>query len=133
MSVPPEIFDQLVEEKLKTTEGLSKLVHYSNQWLKDNAAKAVEGADKVELDLVLLKRVTRILEEADARIGALVVPGGSPERNPIKDEKTEYGLDEFVTLVKAEFERYADTFRGQNQGKHRWEEWMRSFHEYMSW
>ncbi len=56
--------------------------------------------------------------------------------DPIKDEKKEFTLDEFVTLSKWEIGGYANTFRGENdfhKMKHTWDEWFRSFHQYMSW
>ncbi len=56
--------------------------------------------------------------------------------DPIKDEKKEFTLDEFVALSKAEIDGYANTFRGENdfhKAKHTWDEWFRSFHQYMSW
>lgn len=56
--------------------------------------------------------------------------------NPIEDEKKEFSLEEFKELAKAELDKYAATFEGQNdfhKGKHTWGEWFSSFHRYMSW
>ncbi len=63
-------------------------------------------------------------------------PGLDGGYDPVRDEKKEFALDEFVTLARVEIGHYADTFRGRNDfhaAKHTWRDWFKSFHEYMSW
>jgi hypothetical protein len=56
--------------------------------------------------------------------------------DPIKDEKKEFTLEEFTSVAMLEVADYAETWRGVNPfhlAKHTWDEWFRSFREYMSW
>ena len=84
------------------------------------------------------ERDTHVVEVSASR-EAPAVPApdvGQGGYDPIKDEKKEFTLDEFLHVSRVELSAYADTFRGQNdfhKEKHTWNEWFRSFHEYMSW
>lgn len=56
--------------------------------------------------------------------------------DPFDDERKPYTLDEFVAVAKAELDKYAEEWRGQNdyyRQSHTWDEWMNGFLQYMSW
>ena len=59
--------------------------------------------------------------------------------NPMKDEKTEYTLAEFVSVAKEELDNYEKEWSPPNAtndhhtGKHTWDEWFGTFLRYMSW
>jgi hypothetical protein len=68
--------------------------------------------------------------------GRLKAASSSTGYDPIQDEKKEFTLDEFTSVAMVEVAEYAETWRGENPfhlAKHTWDEWFRSFREYMSW
>ncbi len=78
--------------------------------------------------------------EADAHFFKCVdeIRGGLWSRgyDPVGDEKKELSLEEFAAAAKVELGDYVEVWRGENEfhsGKHTWEEWMRTFLQYMSW
>jgi len=68
--------------------------------------------------------------------GRLNAASSSEGYDPVRDEKKEFTLDEFTSVAMLEVANYAETWRGVNPfhlAKHTWDEWFRSFREYMSW
>jgi len=60
----------------------------------------------------------------------------SQGHDPVLDEKKDISLTEFASRAQKEIGDYAEVWRVGNdfhKGAHTWEEWMRSFLQYMSW
>ena len=56
--------------------------------------------------------------------------------DPVRDEKKEFSMEEFLSLARQELGEYVSVLGGQNdftRGRHTWGEWFKQFHEYMSW
>lgn len=56
--------------------------------------------------------------------------------DPFENETTKYSLEDFVAVAKAELDKYLVEWKDVNafhKEPHTWDEWFRSFLQYMSW
>lgn len=80
------------------------------------------------------QNIVKAVFAAMAEQKPVIVP--VPEYDPIKDEKKPFTLEEFTATAKKELDQYTATFKDANdyhKQPHTWNEWWKSFHEYMSW
>ncbi len=105
---------------------------------RGGAVKVDVGVKTVTVGYGTAERDSHVAEVTAVReAGAPAAPTGlEGGYDPIRDEKREFTLDEFLHVSIVELKGYADTFRDQNEftrGKHTWNVWFRQFHEFMSW